>query len=212
MNTRLRHAREQRGLTLRDVSRETGIPTDILAALEEEVPDHLDPRGLASRSLAAYERFLGVAPALGGAGDEDYTEDYTASEVSGTGVGRRRVPLPRLLAAGLVLVAIVVLGLRVFALLVDEPVALEPVEEPLDQEITLRAVEPTRIEVEVDGTTEFAGILAPHTATRFAGHDRVSVYIPDLTRVRVVHNGRTVVPLGNQSAGRRLVFIDDSAP
>ena len=46
----------------------------------------------------------------------------------------------------------------------------------------------------------------PNETRVLHGRDRVEVDAQDLTRVVLTYNGERVEPLGNISAGRRLVF------
>ncbi len=111
-----------------------------------------------------------------------------------------------------------------------EPVAeaIEPVAEtpaapaaPLvpDSESGLRisAVEPVKVRVEIDGVERYDAVLCASLDTtceervlKFPLAAEMAVEVADLTRLRVSYNGARVEPLGNLSASRRLVFIDDA--
>lgn len=89
------------------------------------------------------------------------------------------------------------------------------------QEAGLRiaAIEPVGLKVEADGQVLYQGVLCAgpppdcaQSTVSFATARSLSVEVADLTRVRVIYNGARVEPLGNLSASRRLVFIDDSTP
>jgi hypothetical protein len=106
------------------------------------------------------------------------------------------------------------LGLKVTgALFEDEEAKFEALigaDQP-DQHVRVRAIEATRLRLEADGAVIFDGVLHAGTIVEAAGHDRVVIDSSDLSRIRVSYNGESVDPLGNQSVGRRLVFIDDIA-
>lgn len=109
-----------------------------------------------------------------------------------------------------------------------EPPPVEPVAElpaapaaPLvpDSESGLRisAVEPVKVRVEIDGVERYDAVLCASLDTtceervlKFPLAAEMAVEVADLTRLRVSYNGARVEPLGNLSASRRLVFIDDA--
>lgn len=210
----LRRERERRGVTLREVSRQTGIPTDILDALEAEERPDLVPGGFAARSLETYCRFLGVDPATLAPPRRPAPVEEAVEPTVTDPTGDRRLPVVRLVVSGIALVAIAGLFLWVIALLVDPPKGEEAAEAepPPGHELVLRAIEPTRARVEVDGEKTFEGALLPAAPASFRSRTRISVYVPDLTHVRIVYDGREVQALGNLSSPRTLVFIDDKAP
>lgn len=108
------------------------------------------------------------------------------------------------------------------------PPPVEPVAElpaapaaPLvpDSESGLRisAVEPVKVRVEIDGVERYDAVLCASLDTtceervlKFPLAAEMAVEVADLTRLRVSYNGARVEPLGNLSASRRLVFIDDA--
>lgn len=104
-----------------------------------------------------------------------------------------------------------------------EPVAELPAAPaaPLvpDSESGLRisAVEPVKVRVEIDGVERYDAVLCASLDTtceervlKFPLAAEMAVEVADLTRLRVSYNGARVEPLGNLSASRRLVFIDDA--
>ncbi|MEY3213215.1 MAG: hypothetical protein RIT28_3696 [Pseudomonadota bacterium] len=104
-----------------------------------------------------------------------------------------------------------------------EAVAEAPVASPAplvpDSESGLRisAVEPVKVRVEIDGVERYDAVLCASLDTtceervlKFPLAAEMAVEVADLTRLRVSYNGARVEPLGNLSASRRLVFIDDA--
>lgn len=104
-----------------------------------------------------------------------------------------------------------------------EPVAELPAAPPAplvpDSESGLRisAVEPVKVRVEIDGVERYDAVLCASLDTtceervlKFPLAAEMAVEVADLTRLRVSYNGARVEPLGNLSASRRLVFIDDA--
>ncbi len=131
------------------------------------------------------------------------------------------LPLGRLIGAvaASVVACALVLALAV-ELLGDEPqdlTTVTPGEEGPPPRVTVRTSEQVRMTVEVDGERIFHGWLCARAAPRCEqvglyeapGGARVAVTLGDLTRVTVRYDGRLVEPLGNLSAGRRLVFLED---
>ena len=122
----------------------------------------------------------------------------------------------RVAVGALALLSIVVLGLRVLDHLLEPAQVADPDQDAivLAEPSTLEVSSIERVEVRLvaDGQQLFEGILCSEcdndrieaTATR-----ELAVELSDLTRARVIYNGRRVEPLGNLSAPRRLVFIDD---
>lgn len=212
---RLSNTREQRGLSLREASASTGIPQDLLAALESEEDAPLAPGGYAERCLTRYEQFLGIEQQERTESTDNEDSSITTGQVHTDPGQRERVPLIRLGIVGFALVAITILVARFISMALEsqhvDPLAQASAQDLPDIDITVRAIEATEIQVEVDGELTFAGAVEARQVVRYAGRKRVSVYIPDLTRVTIGYNGTRIEPLGNLSAGRRLVFVDDGS-
>ncbi len=122
-------------------------------------------------------------------------------------------------AAAIVLIAL--LALKVASRLLEPDELAEPgaelVVEPAspDAGVRIRAHEPVRVHVQVDGETSFRGTLCNGQGDHGCGFDvpaakEIAVELSDLTRAQVSYNGRRIEPLGNLSAPRRLVFVDDA--
>ncbi|MBN1336143.1 MAG: helix-turn-helix domain-containing protein [Deltaproteobacteria bacterium] len=238
----LRGERRRLGLTLRDVSRKTGIPVDVLAALEEETGLEGAPGGSVHGYRKTYLEFLGLdddladlpEPPIAGGGVGAEPTETTTPQTGPWGLGP--IPVVRTVLAGVAVVVLILLVLWVAATVlgsepilsgtpveievaepVDEPPAAQAVAEdpepqgPLStgpRRVEVRAIEPTRVVVEVDGARVQDSILTRGTV-RFEGQQEVSVYAPDLTRVEVRLDGIRVRPLGNLTRPRRLVFVND---
>lgn len=226
MSHPFREQRERRGLTLRQASRETGIPSDVLAALEVEGHANLDPGGIVARYRRQYAAYLGfdldhesiqqdhrTHESTPDPSSEPFTEEVTELEPSVSETVNDPVPKIRLVLVGLAVTVVAFLAIWTLARLFErgDSSAERQAEatSPPDQEVTLRAIEPVRIRVRSDGEQVQDGILAPRTTYTFSARDRLELFIPDLKRVRIHYNGNRLVPLGNQDRGRRLVFIDD---
>jgi hypothetical protein len=208
---RLSNHREERGLSLREASLQTGIPIDLLAALETEEGAPLAPGGYAERCLIRYEQFLGIEAQERLDTNED--TQITTEHLSTDPGHRERVPLTRLVLVGFSLVAIAILGARLVSMAIEKPGGKERkaavAGNTADLQVSVRANDDSHLVVHVDGALVFDGDVKARQVVRYAGGDEVAVEIPDLTRVVVTFNGSRVEPLGNLSAGRRLVFIDD---
>jgi len=242
-----RGERRRLGLTLRDVSRKTGIPVDVLAALEEAVGIEGTPGSTVHDYRRKYLEFLGLdddlgdvpEPPVAGGGVGTEPTEPTTPQTGPWGLGP--IPIWRTVAGGAALVLLALLALWVAATLVDReepalatapaevevagpadetpaepPVAAIPPPEEKDVAVVadgpgrvdVRAIEPTRVVVQVDGAVLQDSVLAKGTV-RFEGHREVAVYVADLTRVEVKLDGIRVRPLGNLTRTRRLVFIAD---
>ena len=130
---------------------------------------------------------------------------------------------PRVLGGAVLVVVLVTLVLRLGAMLEKEPeeswqhqmvetrrstgAGSASAEHP---RLSVKGVEPQEVHIEVDGEVFFSGRLKGGETLEAPPGETVSVQLDDLTRAVVIYNGSRVVPLGRLTAGRRLVFIDDS--
>ncbi len=213
----LRGERRLRNLSLEQVAESTSIPADILASLEAEPDAQLRPGSTIARWREQYVAFLQQRPAvLPEPVPTDNPPEPTETTTLITGASLRTpVGLARALGLGVAVAVLVLLGLRVASVLLERPpdgepgeaVAVEP--ELVAHELNVRAIEPSRIVVEVDGEPRHDGVLPARQSLRFTAERELALFVPDLTRVKIRYNGEVLRPLGNLSAGRRLVFIDD---
>ena len=131
------------------------------------------------------------------------------------------LPLGRMVG---VVLALVVAGSLVLALAVEllgeqpEDLTVEAdAELGPPPRVVVQATERVRMTVEVDGVTDFDGWLCPREARGCDSHGsyaapgglEVAVTLNDLTRAKVRYDGRLVEPLGNLTAQRRLVFLEE---
>lgn len=222
MNLRdLRHEREVRALSLRQVSEATGIPMDILASLEAEPDAMLRPGSTIARWREEYERYLARQPQVAPpapvepAGEAREPTETTALLSGAAFRGPRGVG--RAVALGVAVAVVVALVFQITSLLMDPGQASSErgaaaevaAAGPMAHRLSIRAVEPTRLRVEADGAVVQDGVLPARTSLEFEARERLVVDLPDLTGVRMRYNDRALTPLGNLSTGRRLVFIDD---
>jgi len=221
----LRGEREQRCLTLSTVADATRIPVDILASLEAEPDAQLRPGSTIARWREQYVAYLQQRPVV-----SDHLVDASESPeptettvVTGSAL-RTPVGLARALGLGVAVAVVVLLGLKVTSEVLESQAsdpsgqvtadgadAAEAAEKaiPAVHSVTVRAIEPSRMRAMVDGEVVHDGIVLGRRSIQLEAQRELSVELPDLTRVKIRYNGQALRPLGNLSAGRRLVFIDD---
>jgi hypothetical protein len=221
--TKLRGERELRGLSLGEVAKATGIPVDILASLEAEPDAQLRAGSTIAKWRDQYVAFLHKRPVVR-AELADVSEAVEPTETTTTSPTLRTpVGMARALAMGVALAVVVLLGLKVVSTLWDrtevestpvaeaELAADEPAQ-PAAHSLNIRAIEPSRLRAVVDGEVVHDGVLIARRSLQLEAQRELVLEIPDLTRVKMRYNGHALRPLGNLSAGRRLVFIDDESP
>lgn len=78
--------------------------------------------------------------------------------------------------------------------------------------LSIRATAPVKVRVEIDGVETVRGTLCRELECRLDIEParEIAVELADLSRASVIYNGSRVAPLGNLSAARRLVFVDDA--
>ena len=196
----LRARRNELGLTLEQVERETKIPAAYLLALEEgretDVPDGPWREGF----LRTYRRRLGLEDEHPPSNPIPHARPF-------------RVPLwgVRAIAATtafLLVVAIVWRSAPRVASLgsgeTDSNVAVA------DQEVRLVVSQRGRMRVRSDGQPVLDRVAERGEDLMFKAHDRIEVDLFAADAARVTYNGRPIVPQGRQDEPRRLVFIDDN--
>ncbi len=120
-----------------------------------------------------------------------------------------------MVSGAIALVAIVVLALRVADQVLEPAQVVDPdhIPELLEQStLVVSATERLHVRLEADGEQLFEGVICSDCETdrvEASADHQLAVELSDLTRARVIYNGRRVEPLGNLSAPRRLVFVDD---
>lgn len=202
----LREARERRGLSIEQVSRETRIPQRYVEALEKDDLAVFGRGPFASGYTRQLRKFYGLPEvALAAAGPLEPEPEPTATVPTVTipvlPRGKRGIALVGAVVAAVGLAAAV--GSRTL----DTGEATLGV--PPDQVVLLTSAEPLRAKVTADGREVFRGVVPAGQQQRFQAHDELLLEIPHLEGVTLVYNGRTLKPLGAQSRARRLVFVDD---
>ncbi len=228
----LRGERELRGLKLGDVAQATSIPKDILASLEAEPDAQLRPGSTIARWREQYVSYLQQRPVVSDhlTDATEHPEHTETTVVTGSPL-RTPVGMARALGLGVAVAVVVLLGLKVAAELMEAPevdggdavaeqadapvgdaAGAEGTELPPVHALSVRAIEPSRMLAIADGEVIHDGMLLARRSVEVTAQRELSVELPDLTRVKIRYNGQVIRPLGNLSAGRRLVFIDDEGP
>ncbi len=206
----LREARERRGLSVEDVSRQARIPPRYVAALEAGDLSVFGQGPFASGYTRQYRKFLGLPEAAAPPAREPEPEpEPTVTSHTNTNTSPVIPSRPRLLALGAAVVVAIglsfVVGRQAIDATGEAPLGVEP-----DQVVLLTTAEPLRATVTADGRDVFSGVIPAGQQQRFEAHDELSLSLPRLDGVTLVYNKRTLKPLGAQSRPRRLVFVDDS--
>ena len=194
IGSRLKDAREARGLSLSDVARKTRIPEDHLRSIEADQLDAL-PSGPYRRAwLRAYCELVEV---------EEPVELPPPAD-------RPLLPLNvvRFIALGTMSVAV---GLIVW--LQWGPDRSAPVEDPEpvgpDQHVEITARQNVRLKVAVDGEPTYDAVLTGGQHLTFDAHERIEIDVAAVEAIRLSYNGEALMPQGRQDAPRRIVFVDD---
>ncbi len=197
----LREARERRGLSLDEASRQTRIPARYVDALEKGDLTVFGRGPFAAGYTRQYRKFLGLPDRPFELPDEP--EPTVTHTVTGPVLPSRN----RMVAFGVVLMSALAL-----ATLVSRE-AMRPAEpsvgEPADQVVLVTTAEPLRANIQGDARNLFSGIIQAGQQQTFEAHDELILDLARLDGVTIVYNGRTLTPLGAQSRPRRLHFIDD---
>jgi hypothetical protein len=222
----LRGERVQRGLSLEQAAEATRIPLDILASLEAEPDAQLRPGSTIARWREQYISFLQLRPVVADPPLEPSAAEEATETTMVTGSGlRTHVGMARALGMGVAVAIVVLLGAKVTnELLVagddgsavadassSDAAQTDAVGEgaPPAHSLLVRAIEPSRMVAIADGEVVHDGVIVARRSVTIEAQRELSVELPDLTRVKMRYNGQALRPLGNLSAGRRLVFIDD---
>ncbi len=227
-----RRAREQMGLSLKDVSEKLRIQEKWLDALERGDTGAFPAGPFLAGYTRQYRAFLGLgdAPSLPPAASAPSLPPSPSATARGP-ARRERVLVPEgaegaehtdttstsprhrvsrmsrhalyaMLAAS-ALLALFLLA-RGFRGGVDESLGVPP-----DQVLLITSASGVGARVTADGRPVHEGKLAPGKQVKFAAHDRLEVELDELSGVTLVYNGNTLRPLGAQSRPRRIVFEDD---
>lgn len=205
----LRRARELRGKSLEEASRETRIRAEYLQALEREAFDRLlgdvYVRGFlrsyasylgldADRVMAAYSRTNGIrAPAPT---PPRVPTPASASTGQGHPLIHRRAHWGRwstLAVVALVAVGVVAIASRPGdAPPVDLPAAASVAPSPVPVVVNLVTIAAVDARVVVDGELQFEGRLARGEARSFEGTERIELFLASGETVQLTVNGHQV--------------------
>jgi len=231
---KLRHEREMRGITLREIADATKISARFLRALEEDRLDVL-PGGIFPRAFARqYATFLGLDAAL-------LLEQFGAA--NGEAVVERRPPppperrRPRIRAGQLILggigLLLVVLSLRHSSLQSERrarpetpAAAAAPAVLPTDRVfpvrslaheagvaagdalvLTMTAQQECWVEVRTDGTTVVNRVLAEGESQTLEARGEIVLSVGNAGALRIRLNDRPALPLGRSGEVRKNIVI-----
>lgn len=215
----LRHERQARGLSQDDVAERARIPRRYIEAMESGDTATLPPGPFLRGYRRQYLEFLDLPADAITTLDEIVPPEpdeprplpvYNSSDLSQTFPVRAELPLGKLAIAGLLLCAVVLMGLRVGAVVLDERATADdavPVVASVSQEVTVKAIENTRVDIFADDSWHHTGTLPGGESITLESSLPIEVSVGDLTRVVVRHNGERIDPLHDLSTSRRLVFV-----
>lgn len=219
VGSRLREAREERGVSLEDAARETRIKPRFLDALEQDAPPSAFRAPVYARAfLREYARFLGLDP-------EPIVERYArAHAIAEPSTMRLPTPVrtPRRLRMlqGFLAVAVVA-GVTVVAVLASRPgerevppasdntaAARGPLGDALEDEVRLRlrVNGGTWLSVAVDGERVVRGRKRPGFEREFRAEKRIRMEVADGGAVRLRLNDEPLGVPANDGVTYRAVF------
>ncbi|MBM4390066.1 MAG: helix-turn-helix domain-containing protein [Deltaproteobacteria bacterium] len=225
----LRRAREQMGLSLKDVSEKLRIQEKWLDALERGDTDAFPAGPFLGGYTRQYRAFLGLGdtPSLPLAASETLPPPTTprgsprrervlvpegaeGPDLADTTSTSPRHRVSRMSRQGLyaALAASALLALFLLARGMSGG-SEESLGVPPDQVLLVTSASGVGARVTADGRPVHEGKLTPGKQVKFAAHDRLEVELDELSGVTLVYNGNTLRPLGAQSRPRRIVFEDD---
>jgi cytoskeletal protein RodZ len=207
----LRTERERRGLSLREVSRVSQIPLQILVALEDGDTDRMAPEDL-FHYREKYERHLGIRPQASSSSQGTRAEP----EIVEPGESTRTLTVPiedefprlRLVIIGFLLTLATVMILQVGSMLVDRQSESPILSE--GQELSLRAVNAIKVRLHSESNPQPEQTLEAGESTSLRSTETIIVEVENLTEVVIYYNGEMIHPLGDQEFPRRLVFVRDA--
>jgi cytoskeletal protein RodZ len=229
---KLRHEREMRGVSLRDIAEGTKISRRFLQALEEDRVDVL-PGGLFPRAFVKqYAAFLGLDP-------DRAVADFVAAH--GEPAPERRVAAPpapprfSLSPGQLVLAVLAVVVLAVFLRRPGEPdhrrakaeptptpVAAAPAVLPTDRVvpaaaiaaargdgivITMKARQECWVEVRADGQTLVNRVLSEGESQTFEAQGEIVLSVGNAGGLQLLVNDQQALPLGRSGEVRKNIVI-----
>lgn len=220
----LRHEREARGLSQVDVAERARIPRRYIEAMESGDTATLPPGPFLRGYRRQYLEFLDLPPDAITTLDEVLPLEpeahrplpvYNSSDMSQTFPVSAEIPVGKLIIAGLLLCAVVLMGLRVGAVVLETQGSIDdeavPVVDATSQKVTVRAIENTRVDIFADESWHHQGTLPGGETITLESSLPIEVSVGDLTRVIVNHDGERIDPLHDLSTSRRLVFVPKPA-
>ena len=220
----LRHEREARGLSQDDVAERARIPRRYIEAMESGDTATLPPGPFLRGYRRQYLEFLDLPPDAITTLDEVLPREpeahrplpvYNSSDMSQTFPVSAEMPVGKLIIAGLLLCAVVLMGLRVGAVVLENQGSINdeavPVVDATSQKVTVRAIENTRVDIFADESWHHQGTLPGGETITLESSLPIEVSVGDLTRVIVNHDGERIDPLHDLSTSRRLVFVPKPA-
>ena len=200
--------RQELGLELEQIAHETKIPVRYLEAIEAGRLSELPSGPYGDAYIRAYREAVGVVtvPQRG----RPVVPEVEPTTYSGY--------------VALALVTVASVGMLWWGM---SSVGVEESDEPAVVRLTPEETEPVGIpEVQRHQVLVEMRLSSPMTVVvdeevlhqrvfnggeklEIVAEERVEIEVPAVNRIRVFHDGKLVVPQGNQHIPRRLVFIDD---
>ena len=206
----LRTERERRGLSLREVSRVSQIPLQILVAMEDGETGRLSPEDLA-HYRERYERHLGIRPTHSTRSTESPTPEFLEPQEE---TRTHTIPIDddfpkiRLVIIGFLVTLATVMVLQVGSMLLDRQRDAARVT-PTEQQIRLQAINTVTVRLHTESEPQPAFELEAGESTSLSSEETIVVELGKLTDVVIHYNDDMIVPLGPQQSPRRLVFVQD---
>jgi cytoskeletal protein RodZ len=207
----LRRAREIRGITREEASRDTKLRPDQLEALEEEDFESLGGEVYVRAQLRTYAQYLGLRPEkVVGAYARHADDPEPPVPPSGLGKIERAIAATRirdnqkflLIAAAVVLVALIAVGIVSRGGTPTPAIAISSTQSSLAAsitdtpspgrtiDVTIVAADEVEVSAVVDGVPEDSVTLRPGEVVSYSGTEEVVVHASDGGLVDVTVNGK----------------------
>jgi cytoskeleton protein RodZ len=226
----LRRARELRGITVEEASRDTRISPQQIAALEAEAFDDLGGEVYARAMLRTYAQYLGLDAGKVSRVYARVSEPPGKPTPPGK-MGRveRAMAAARirdnqrflLIAAVVVLVALVAVGLvsrggaapeAADIPLVSRTASFAETATAPTVDVVLTAGAEVDVTVVIDGVPEEPVTLRPSETVSYRGEQEVTVTASDAGAVAVMLNGEDLGSLGSAGKPRTKTYVTESEP
>ena len=210
----LRRERERQGISLETVAEATKIRKHYLNALEQENFEVLPPRVYATGFVGTYARYLKLDP-------EAVVEQFKSSAYSSKTEPapvlapkptkrELKIPIKNIIAAAMFLLIAIWAGNLVSAYIGQRGVAEPPiVQQPIVNNspvepavpdklvLTIAARQKCWLQVSVDGTVQFSGIVEAGDNKSFQASESIIVKAGNAGGIDLSLNGKPLAPLGN---------------